>query len=254
MILDQTRHYIGAAILIAVSCLAVYFFILAPMFKHQEQMAVLHGNDVKTPLSTQPANAQAAALGRVADALKEKALTDALSGRISDLSAAQSTVASTIASSTGLNSQMSAALAEGLTRGAPKQQVIRVETAPLAPTSAATPGPSDSNIKADMLAVLNDPQTKVHVDSTIKISYEDKPFSPVFAAYSSSGSGIGYTLRHTKALDLDALALKTRANGIEPGVGVEHVIKGTSAGLGLFAGYDLKAHAPQAGLFISVHL
>lgn len=244
------QHYFGIVCVVV----ALYFFVLAPFLKNQTDLAVLHGTHVTAVTESQPTNTATAAVGSLVNALKDKALADAISGRMVDLSAAQSTIAKTISAGTGLNAQLAGALAEGLTRPTPKVQVLTVDTSATSKLAAATPAPTDDNIKADLKDVLNDPSTNIHttVETNVHVSYEDKPFSPIFAAYTGNESGIGYTFRKTQWVDLDGLALKT-GDGFAGGIGVEHILKGTSAGIGLGALYDFSAHKPELRAFVAIH-
>lgn len=245
-LLRPALHYVGIAVLLLLG----YFLVSDLLAKHPVQH--LTGPDVVSVQPTPP-NRASQALEKLADALKEKALSDALSGRISDLSAAQSTVAGVISQGTGLNSRMAAALAAGLTQPAPQRQVIEVRTQA---TSKVTPPPvelTDDIIKRDLKEVLADTTIKTDVHTAVDVKWEDKPLSPIFAAYGASGaSGAGYTLHRSSAFDVDLLGLKT-ARSIEIGAGLEHRFKGTSAGLGIGVFEDLGVHRTRAELFAAVH-
>lgn len=248
-ILNTMKHYIGIALILVV----VYFVGSGLLSQYHDK--VYHGPAVVVTQPTPKPGAEAA-IQHVVDALKDKALSDALAGNAVALSASQQSIANALSQSTGISARMAGALAEGLTRPSPKVQVIDVGTHA---TSTLAPPPilaNDDAIKRDMKEVLADTTIKTDVKTDVRVHWEDKPFSPIFTAYGNDGyAGLGYTLHRAPALSLDALVLAKPGvhRDIEAGVGVEHVFRGTSAGLGVAALYNINAHQPKVGVFAAIH-
>ena len=238
-------HYAGVAVLM----LAAYFLIVAPLVGALERRQFVP-NAISVSQPTPAPQARAAEI--IAQALKDKALADAIAGRAADLSLGQSTIANTIAQATGINSRLAAALAEGLTRPSPKVQVIDIATKA---TSTVTPPPiiqTDDAIKRDLKEVLAETTIKTDVKTSVNVRWEDKPLGPIFAVYGSDGSsGIGFRLHHTRLLDLDALGL-THNKKLEPGLGVDHTFKGTSASIGVGVAYDFGSKAVKPMVFVGI--
>lgn len=244
--MDALKHYLGVAVLILVA----YFFLVAPFFKHQEYMA-LHGNNVSV---TQPVPTSKAEklLEDLAAAAKSNELSAALQGQTVQTSAASQAVATAITQVTGANAELANALAAGLLKPPPKVEVITVGTKPTAGTS--TTALTNGQIQSDMAHVLNDPNTKVHVDTTVHVTWEDKPFSPFFAVYTSNAAaGMGYTIRGSKPLDLDALLLRSKQGNTQAGIGVSHLFHGTSASIGLDGAYDFTTKRVVPSIYVGVH-
>ena len=256
-VLSDFKHYLGGAVILAVLLIGGYF-VLDKYFTKQNENLMLQGNLVKATIQATPKPGIASDVKILADAARSVALAQALAGQSLQLSAAQQTIANMVQTSTGLNARVAGALAAGLTKPSPKVQVITVGTGATSHLTAATPGPDDSTIQKDLKTVLNDPTTIIHTDvkTQVAITYEDIPRSPIFAAYTTNGSsGIGYTIHHfNKQLDLDALGLRTNANGIALGVGAEYVVKGTSAGIGVAETFDIKLHKPSTQIYAAIHL
>lgn len=241
---DIFHHYIGVCVVLIVA----YFCLIAP-FTRMYETTHASGSQVSVTQPV-PANKTTQAIEVLAQALKDKALADAVAGHAADLSASQQTIAKEIQSATGLNAQLAAALAEGLTRPSPKVQVITVATKPTAGTS--TTAVTNDAIQADMATVLNDPKTKVHVDTNVTVSWQDKPMSPFFAAYATRGAGVGYAFKQTKYLNADLLFL-TSKYGQQAGAGVDHVFKGTSASVGVAGLYNFQSHHVDPSVFVGIH-
>ena len=103
---------------------------------------------------------------------------------------------------------------------------------------------------------MADTKLDTTVHTQVKVSWEDKPFSPIFAAYQNDGAtGIGITLHQAPALSLDALGLIPTGSrsGVSLGLGLEHVFKGTSAGIGIDATFNTATRKPQFGIFAAIH-
>jgi hypothetical protein len=235
---NDLKHYAAVACLLVV----VYFVTAGLMDRYKTD--VLSGPHA---VSTAPAPTNQT-LSDVANAIKDKAIADALSGRGVDLSIAQQSLANALTKATSINAELAGALAEGLTSGAPKVQTVTVNTSVTPPPKL----PTDDRIQADMKSVL----ASTTIKTQVQVGWADKPYSPVFALYSSNGStGVGYTLHSTPALNLDALL--TVPTGSQPGlgfgVGLEHIFRGTSAGLGVDATFNTAAHRVQYGVFAAVH-
>jgi len=237
-------HYGGICAVILVA----YFALVAPFLRHEEIINAQNAVRITEPTPSK----QAALLNQLIEALKNKDIYAAMQGNAAQQSAASQAVATAISDVTGANAKLADALAAGLLKPSPKTQVITVANKPTAGTS--TTAETNSQIKKDLAAVLNDPKTKVHVTSDIRVTYEDRPFSPVFAVYDAHNrSGLGYTLKGSKPLDLDALLMKDSGNGLALGSGVEHVFRGTSAGVGVGVVYDFGLHKPTPVLYVGVH-
>jgi hypothetical protein len=238
-------HYAAVGVLMIV----LYFTAIGPIIRHFETKSL--GPTATVFVQPTPSGAAAVTATLVA-ALKEKALADAVSGRIADLSAAQSTIANTISSATGVSGQMAAALAAGLTAGPPQRQVVEVATTA---TAKVTPPPTlatDTDIQRDLKAVLADTTIKTDVTTHVDVKWEDKPISPIFAVYAQTGaSGIGYTLRKEPGLDLDALSLIQNKSFV-PGIGIDHTFKGTSASVGLGVTYNFGLKKIQPVIFVGI--
>jgi len=238
-------HYAGVAVLMLVA----YFAIVAPILGALERRHYTPGTITATQPTPSP---QTKSLEILAQAIKDKALADAVAGRAADLSLGQSTIANTISQATGLNSRLAAALAEGLTRPSPKVQVIDVATHA---TSTVTPPPivqTDDAIKRDLKEVLAETTIKTDVKTSVDVRWEDKPLGPIFAVYASDGaSGIGFRLNHTKLIDLNLLGM-TRQKKLEPGIGIDHTFKGTSASIGVGAAYDFGQKKVSPLVFVGI--
>lgn len=247
---DILHHYLGVCLVLVVA----YFTIVAPILKHMEDTTHGSGPTVSVVQPT-PSSKIAQVVGNVATAVSDRSTLAALTNQVIQLSAAQQTVSSALQRATGLNAKLSAALTQGLTTGSPKQQVVTVASSTSSKLVAATPGPSDDQIQRDLKTVLNDPST--HIANTgktdVTVHWEDKPPSPFFAHYSSDGSsGIGYTFRHYRGFDLDGLFGVTNT-GSELGVGIEHPIHGTVAGVGVHTSLDLHSHSTKVGVYFAIH-
>jgi len=241
------HHYIGVCVVLIVA----YFCLVSPFIRMEETVHAT-GNQVSIT-QPMPSNKATQALDNLANAVKERALADALAGKSADLSAAQQTVANAISAASGADARLAGALAAGLTKPSPKVEVVTVSTKPTASTSA-TAAATDSEIAKALKGVLADPNTKVHVETNVTVSWQDKPFSPIFTAYASDGSaGAGLTLKQSKYLDLDALVLANQDHSLEVGPGVEHIFKGTSAGIGADLTYNFHSHAVAPGVYATIH-
>lgn len=243
----EVKHWIGACLL----CVVLYF--IASSLIDQYHTKILSGPQVSISAPV-PSNKATKALQTVSEAVKDVSLASALEGRVQALSESQNTLARTLQALKA--GKMAGGLAAGLSKASPKTQVISLGTEAKTVLVGPAKASSDDAIEASLKKVLAETTLKTEVTSNVKVSYEDKPFSPIFAAYTSSGAtGAGYTLHSAPALSLDALVLLPTGSskGIDLGLGVEHIFKGTSAGLGIEAGYNFGRHAPSIGLFAAVH-
>ena len=248
-IYNDFKHYFGVCLVLLV------LYGIGSALIEQYHGKVLTGPQVAVT-APQPQNASTKAIEDLAAAMKDKSVADALAGRAADLSASQSTIANALSKATGLNAALSGALAEGLTRPAPKVQVLQVGTDTQTHLVAPAKAQDDDSIKADLKDVLAHTKLEQDVHTTVAVKWDEKPFSPIFALYQNDGSsGIGLTLKRFPLYSIDALATVPSGDrpGVAAGLGLEHIFKGTSAGIGVDARYNFALHGMQYGLFVGVH-
>jgi hypothetical protein len=239
-------HYVAIAAL----CVLVYFLGVGALDRYRTD--TYHGPQVAISAPTPSPAGKLAQYG--AEAMNSVALAEALHNRDVQLSAAQQTIASAVSAYTGATARMAGALTAGLTQGPPKAQVITIQTKaePTASFTVPSPSPNDDAIKRDLKEVLAQTTVNAKVDTSVNVSYQDKPFSPFSAAYTSDGaSGAAVRLAHTRGLDLNGLALVNKGKP-EVGFDVEHIFKGTSAGIGIGATYNSGEH--RTGVQATVHI
>jgi hypothetical protein len=235
-------HYVCIGLLIV-----LLYFVGAALLDHAHPVT---GTVVAQP--TADPKVQAAQV--LAQALTNANLASAVNGQNVALSAAQQTVASAVQAYTGADARIAGAIAAGLTQGPPQRQVVTASTSvgngAYVPPS---PGPNDDAIQRDMKTVLAETPVKVDATTKVQVSWEDVPFSPISAVYTSDGaSGIGWTVHKAPALEVNLLGL-TNKGALEPGFDIEHIIKGTSLGLGLGATYDMRSHKVDPQLAVHIH-
>lgn len=232
-------HYACVAALVIVA----YFFVLSPI------LSIFHPAGAAGVAAPTTVTKIAQTIATVA---KSTALQAALTGQNVQLSAAQTTVSKAISGVTGASAQLAGAFAAGLTKPAPTQEVITASSTVVAKASPPPAAATDDQIKRDLKEVLAETTLKTDVATTVAVTYAPKPYSPVFAAYSSDGaSGAGITVRKAGPFNLDLLAL-IRKSTIEPGAGADYIIKGTSASIGVAALYDTAAHSVRPAVIAGI--
>lgn len=237
-LLNSFRHYIGIACLLLLA-----YFLFAPLADKAISAYALKGQAVAVATQA-PGNT---AVSTIADAAKDTVLEAALSHQAVQLSAAQQTIAN-LAEQAGANKVFASGLAAGLTRPAPAVQTISVGTkAHFVPS----PAPDDSQIVADVKKAMA--QTPLRVDNHVTVDWKDKPTSPFFAAYNFDGAtGVGYTFRKAPFLNADALLMAKSQGGTDLGVGVDHILKGTAASIGLDLTYSPQTKKFSPGVFAGI--
>lgn len=237
-------HYLGIAGII----LLVYFLAAPHLFK-LEQTVHAQGPQVVVIQPT-PHPGLASVADTAADASKSTALSAALKNDAIQLSFAQSTIAHLSQQVLGLNAKFASAGVAGATAGSPKVQAIQVTSK--ASFSPAPVLPTDDQIVKDVKQGIS--ESTVHVQNDVKVTWEDKPRSPIYAAYTSSGySGAGWTIRRTPAVNLSVLGLTNGNGSTYLGVGLTHDIKNTSLTAGVAGLYDLRRHEVDPALLLGVN-
>lgn len=238
-------HYVCIALLVVLG-----YFVAASLLDHAHTYS---GPQVVVAQPTP--NAVGRVADGIADAAKNVALSAALRGEAVQLSAAQQTIANAVSAYTGASARMAGALAAGLTQGPPKRQVVTVSTVAgkQATFTVPTPGPSDDNIKRDMKEVLSTTTVNANVDTHVTVGWENKPMSPISAAYTSDGgSGAAWTIHKAPALSLNLLALVNKGKP-EVGFNFEHILKNTSAGIGVGAAYNSGTRKIDPLVTVQIH-
>ena len=254
-IISDLKHYFGVCLVLIVLLVGGYF-VGSHLIAEYKDHGVATNGPVAVVTQPTPSSVSEHVADVIAQALKDKALADAVAGRAADLSTAQQTVANAVSTLTGINSRLAGAVTLGLTQPSPKVQVVEVQSKTAAALAPPTAAPNDDQIQRDMKSVLADTTIKTETQTQVNVKWEDKPFSPFFAAYNSDGtSGLGYTFHKTPALNLDALVFvgPTGQKRTEAGIGLEHIIKSTSAGVGVDTTYDFTNKHERFGVYAAVH-
>jgi len=246
------KHYLGVGVLLVLG-----YFIASSLITQLRGPTVHTGATVVVTKPT-PKPGVAATAGEIASALNNAYLAGALAGQSATLSATQSTIAGAIQSVTHVGGVVAGGLAVGLTTPHPKQQVVSVSSGATAKFSPPPLNPlTDDQIQRDMKTVLESSKVPVDVQNHVTVSWVDAPVSPIFAAYASQGAtGVGYTFIRKPLFDADALMLVNTggSRGAQLGLGLEHEIKSTAAGIGVEAAYDTGCHCFKEGVYAAIHM
>lgn len=243
--LKPLTHYAAIGVLL---CLT---YFLGSSLIDQMHKTTYHGPQVVVTAPTPNAVGQVAQ--DVANLAEARQIYAAIHGENIQLSAAQQTVANAVSAFTGASSRMAGAAAAGLTTAPPQRQVIEVTSKTDSAKFAPSPASNDDAIKRDLKEVLATTALNVHSHTDVNVKWEDKKFSPVSAVYGSDGgSGLGISLHKAPALSLNALGLVSKGKP-EVGFDFEHIFKGTSAGLGVGAVYNLGGHRTSVEATVHFH-